>query len=174
VKYDTGVNAATADNQTPPLGTQTGPNRWLDAEEQEAWRALIKVVARLPVELDRQLQRDGGMSHFEYMVLAGLSEAPDQTLRMSQLAQFAEGQLPRLSQVAARLEQRGWLVRRGDPSDGRSILATLTEAGLAVVVATAPGHVAAVRERVFDQLNRAQVRQLHEICRRIGTHLRIC
>jgi len=108
------------------------------------------------------------------VVLAGLSEAPDQTLRMSQLAQFAEGQLPRLSQVAARLEQRGWLVRRGDPSDGRSILATLTEAGLAVVVATAPGHVAAVRERVFDQLNRAQVRQLHEICRRIGTHLRIC
>ncbi len=158
----------------PAVEAAAGGNRWLDAEEQEAWRALAKVVARLPVELDRQLQRDAGISHFEYMVLAGLSEAPDQTLRMSQLAHFAEGQLPRLSQVAARLEQRGWLVRSSDPSDGRSTLATLTEAGLAVLVATAPGHVATVRERVFDQLTRAQVRQLHEICRRIGAHLGNC
>ena len=53
-------------------------------------------------------------------------------------------------------------------------LGTLTEAGLAVLVATAPGHVATVRERVFDQLTRAQVRQLHEICRRIGAHLGNC
>ena len=82
--------------------------RWLDAEESQAWRALAKTLERLPAALDAQLRRDAGISHFEYQVLALLSEAPGRTLRMSVLATLAEGSLPRLSQVVARLEQRGW------------------------------------------------------------------
>lgn len=158
----------------PSLIAPPGEPQWLTSEEQEAWLALIKVIARLPVDLDRHLQSDAGLSHFEYLVLAGLSEAEDHTLRMSQLAHFAGGQLPRLSQAAARLERRGWLVRRSDPTDGRSTLATLTEEGLAKVVATAPGHVSQVRDRVFRPLTRAQVRQLRDIGQRIGAGLSDC
>lgn len=142
--------------------------RWLDDEEMQAWLALAGLFVRLPPELDRQLQRDAGLTHFEYQVLAGLSQAPEHTLRMSTLAGFTEGQLPRLSQVAARLEKRGWLTRKPDPCDGRYTLATLTEEGMAKLVASAPGHVATVRRIVFDSLTRTQVRQLREICRRIG------
>ena len=86
--------------------------RWLDAEESQAWRALASTLVRLPAALDAQLRRDAGLSHFEYQVLALLSEAPGRTLRMSELATLAEGSLPRLSQVAARLEQRGWVRRQ--------------------------------------------------------------
>jgi hypothetical protein len=82
--------------------------RWLDAEESQAWRALAKTLVRLPAALDAQLRRDAGISHFEYQVLALLSEAPGRTLRMSELAMWAGSSLPRLSQVVARLEQRGW------------------------------------------------------------------
>ena len=145
--------------------------RWLDDEEMAAWLGLARLISRLPFELDRQLQRDAGLSHFEYQVMAGLSQSPERTLRMSRLAEFAEGQLPRLSQVVARLEERGWVTRRSDPTDGRSTLATLTDAGMAKVVATAPGHVATVRSFVFDPLTRAQVRQLRDIGQRVGARL---
>lgn len=160
--------ARPADRSVTPDGTEP---RWLDAEEHEAWMALARLVVRLPAALDRQLQRDSGLTHFEYQVLAGLSEAPGRTLRMRVLARFAEGQLPRLSQVAARLESRGLISRRPDPDDGRSTLATLTDAGFEVLAAAAPGHVETVRRSVFDGLTRAQVRQLRDIGGRIGSAL---
>jgi DNA-binding MarR family transcriptional regulator len=141
--------------------------RWLDDREQEAWRALVGVLIQLPAELDRQLRRDADLSHFEYQVLAGLSEAPGRTLRMSVLAERSEGSLPRLSQVVARLEQRGWVRRSTDPADGRYTLATLTNDGWDKVVATAPGHVEAVRRLVFDPLSTHQRDQLRSIGRRI-------
>src|ERR1700677_635024 len=141
--------------------------RWLDAEERQAWLALASALNRLPAALDAQLRRDAGISHFEYQVLALLSEAPDRTLRMSALATLAEGSLPRLSQVVARLEQHGWVRRTPDPADGRYTLAILTDQGLAKVTEAAPGHVQEVRRLVFDPLTKTQSRQLREIGRRL-------
>ncbi|GAA4568912.1 MarR family winged helix-turn-helix transcriptional regulator [Micromonospora coerulea] len=141
--------------------------RWLDAEEQETWLALLSMLVRLPGALDTQLQREAGVSHFEYQVLAGLSMSAERTMRMSELAIFAEGSLSRLSQVVGRLEKRGWVRRTPDPTDGRYTLAILTEPGWAKVVEAAPGHVAEVRRLVFDPLTRAQQRQLREIGRRV-------
>jgi DNA-binding MarR family transcriptional regulator len=141
--------------------------RWLDVDQQNVWLGLTGVLIRLPAALDAQLQRDAGISHFEYQVLAGLSMADDRTLRMSDLATFVEGSLARLSQVVGRLEKRGWVRRTPDPDDGRYTLAILTADGWDKVVATAPGHVAAVREFVFDPLTKAQESQLGDITRRI-------
>ena len=141
--------------------------RWLGPEERQAWLALASALNRLPAALDAQLRRDAGISHFEYQVLALLSEAPDRTLRMSELATLAEGSLPRLSQVVARLEQRGWVRRTPDPADGRYTLATLTDQGLAKAAEAAPGHAQEVRRLVFDPLTKTQTRQLREISRRI-------
>ena len=141
--------------------------RWLDSEESEAWRALAHALVRLPAALDAQLRRDAGISHFEYQVLALLSEAPDRTLRMSTLATLAEGSLPRLSQVVARLEQRGWLRRTPDRADGRYTLAILTDQGRVKLTEAAPGHVQEVRRLVLDPLTKTQTRQLREISRRI-------
>ena len=143
--------------------------RWLSEEEQAVWIALGSVVFRLPGALDAQLQRDAGISHFEYVVMSVLSESPDRTLRMSELAVMAEAMLPRLSQVVAKLEKRGWLRRAPDPADGRYTLATLTDDGWEKVVATAPGHVETVRSLVFDPLTKAQLKQVREISRRIMT-----
>lgn len=148
------------------MSTPTNP-RWLDADELETWLALVGVFVRLPAELDRQLRRDSGMGHFEYQVMARLSDAPDHTLRMGTLASLAEGSLPRLSQTARRLEERGWISRMPDPADGRSTLATLTEAGMAKLEEAAPGHVEAVRTLVFDPLTKTQIQQLRTIGQRI-------
>jgi DNA-binding MarR family transcriptional regulator len=141
--------------------------RWLDQDERQAWIALISMLTRLPGALDAQLQREAGISHFEYQVMVCLSESPDRTLRMSVLAMLVEGSLPRLSQVVSRLEKRGWVRRVPDPDDGRYTLAILTDDGSAKVTQIAPGHVGEVRRLVFDPLTKPQVRQLQQISRRI-------
>ena len=140
-----------------------GP-RWLDETEQHAWRRLAAVLLKLPSELERQLQRDAGMSHFEYWVIALLSEAPDRTLRLSQLAAQANASLSRLSHVVTRLEERGWVTRQPCPDDARATLAVLTETGWRQVVAAAPGHVETVRRLVFDALDRDDVGELARLC----------
>lgn len=145
----------------------TTPPRWLDDDELEAWLRLSIVLMRLPLELDRQLHRDSGLSHLEYSIMAGLSDAPERSLRMSLLARWSGAQLPRLSQVVGRMEARGWVSRRPDPDDGRATLATLTDHGFDVLAAAAPGHVEEVRRLVLDPLSPAQVRQLGAAARRI-------
>ena len=150
-----------------PRVTAEGEPRWLDSDERATWLSLVSLLTRLPAALDAQLQRDAGLSHFDYSVLAGLSEAPGGSLRMSVLAALADGSLPRLSQVVARLERRGLVRRTPDPDDGRYTLAMLTDAGREAVTAAAPGHVETVRQLVFDPLTKAKTRQLLDICRRV-------
>jgi DNA-binding MarR family transcriptional regulator len=137
--------------------------RWLEPDELAAWMSLAALMFKLPGALDFQLQRDSGLTHFEYLVMAGLSESPDRSRRMSELAGFANGSLSRLSHVAKRLEKRGFVVRRPDAEDGRITVAELTDAGYEQLVAAAPGHVAAVREYVIDALTPEQLAQLKEI-----------
>jgi len=142
---------------------------WLSPEEQSAWRPFVALLFRLPAALDTQLQRDAGISNFEYMVLSALSEAPDRTLRMSDLAALASGSLSRLSHVVSRLEAKGWVRRESCPGDGRFINAVLTGDGWAKVVATAPGHVAAVRKLLVDALTPEEFQALGAISERVLT-----
>ena len=137
--------------------------RWLSEEEGQAWIALAGALMKVPAALDAQLQRDAGLSYFEYAVLSWLSMQPERTTRMSDLAELVNSSLSRLSHLARRLEKQGWLTRRPDPTDGRYTLATLTEEGWEKVAAAAPGHVEAVRRVVFDPLTKAQVKQLREV-----------
>lgn len=137
--------------------------RWLSADEQEAWLVFVEVMMREMAALDSQLQRDCGLSHFEYGILARLSEAPGGTLQMSLLAGMANGSLSRLSHAVKRLEDRGWVRRAPSPGDGRLTDAILTDAGQEKLTASAPGHVAQVRRLVIDPLTPEQLEQLRGI-----------
>ena len=145
--------------------------RWLDADERAAWVRLVAVVELLPGVLDSQLRRDAGLTHFEYFVLAMLSETPHRTLRMTSLARRTNATLPRLSHVVRRLEDRGLVERYPCPDDGRATNARLTEAGWDAVVAAAPGHVDNVRRHVHDALTPAQLKQLRKITDALLTRL---
>lgn len=143
--------------------TPTTP--WLSPGELRAWLGLVAVAELLPAQLDSQLQRDAHLTHFEYQVLAMLSEAPEHVLRMSALAQRTNATLPRLSHVVKRLEDRGLVERAPCADDRRATNAHLTPAGWDLVVATAPGHVRTARELVVDALTPAQVAELETITR---------
>lgn len=136
--------------------------RWLTAEQQTAWRVLVAFTTRLPAALDTQLQRDSGLTHFDYFVLSTLSEAPDRRLQLRVLADFANASLSRLSHVMTKLEKAGWARRESTPGV-RGSQAVLTDAGYAKVVDTAPGHVDTVQSLVFDGLDDEQVRTLTEL-----------
>ncbi|PVG81463.1 MarR family transcriptional regulator [Nocardioides gansuensis] len=136
---------------------------WLDADEMAAWLRLVAITELLPGVLDSQLRRDAGLSHYEYFVLAMLSEAPERTLRMTSLAQRTNATLARLSHVVRRLEERGLVERYPCPEDARATNARLTAEGWSLVESAAPAHVANVREHVLDPLTSQQVHQLVEI-----------
>jgi DNA-binding MarR family transcriptional regulator len=138
--------------------------RWLDAQEQHAWRSYIEATTLLLDALDRQLQHDAGIPHGYYEILVRLSEPADHTMRMSELADATRSSRSRLSHAVARLEERGWIRRQDCETDRRGQLATLTDAGYAALGRAAPGHVAAVRSHVIDRLSREQIDQLGEIC----------
>jgi DNA-binding MarR family transcriptional regulator len=141
--------------------------RWLDADEREAWLGLIGVTLLLPSLLDSQLQRDAGLTTFDYLVLAMLSEAPERTLQLKTLARLSNGSLSRLSHTVTRLEKRGWIRRETSPTDGRATVAVLTDAGYAKIVESAPGHVDLVRSKVFDALEPCDVTVLARAMRAV-------
>ncbi|MEU9186591.1 MarR family transcriptional regulator [Streptomyces sp. NPDC048484] len=138
-----------------------GP-RWLSHEEQRTWRAFMHATTLLEDHLDRQLQRDAGMPHIYYGLLVQLVEAPRRRLRMTELAMKAKITRSRLSHAIARLEKNGWVRREDCPSDKRGQFAVLTDEGDEVLKRIAPGHVAAVRQALFDRLTSEQQKALGE------------
>lgn len=140
---------------------------WLSDEQQAAWRPFVALLLRLPAALDAQLQKDAGITQFDYLVLSALSETPGRTLRMSELAARANSSMSRLSHVVSRLEGKGWVRREPCPGDGRFINAVLTEDGGQKVLATAPGHVAAVRELLVSTLTEEEFAQLGAISAKV-------
>ena len=145
--------------------------RWLTEQEQITWRRLIAVVMLLPNDLDSHMREEHGLSMHEYWVIAMLSEAPDRSLRMRELARRSQVSASRLSHTVSRLEQRGWV--HGEPSqtDKRGLTATLTEAGWQVVQAAAPAHVTKVRELVFEGMSGTDVSELARILDGLLTRL---
>ncbi|EGX58199.1 MarR family transcriptional regulator [Streptomyces zinciresistens K42] len=147
-------------------GKSTGPvtgTRWLNGDELAAWLANSAIMISLPAALDARMQREAQLTFFEYMVLSVLSEQPARTMQMSALAARTAASLSRLSHVVGRLEKRELLARNRIPGSGRRTTATLTEAGYEVVVAAAPGHVAAVREYLIDDLDPQELAALRRI-----------
>ena len=141
--------------------------KWLTASEQQAWRAFLLATQLVDERLDRQLQRDAGMPHAYYAILAGLSEAPDNSLRMSELARRLRYSQSRLTHAISSMERNGWVERRDCDTDRRGQVVSITAAGTAALAAAAPGHVAEVRAAVFDKLSGEQVGQLAAICTQI-------
>jgi len=145
--------------------------RWLDEGEQVIWRTFLSTMQLMMDRFDRQLQHDSGIVLTYYEMLVRLSEAPDRSLRMSELAESSLSSRSRVSHAVARMEERGWIRREACPTDGRGFVAVLTEEGFAALAAAAPGHVETVRTTLFDQLDPTQLAALHEVSQTLLGHL---
>src|SRR5271154_7080267 len=139
-------------------GTDGQPH-WLTGEEQQAWRATVRLSQLLLRQLDRDLTAHGLNGH-DYEILVELSEAPDHRLRMTDLADATSQSRSRLSHQVSRMEKRG-LVRRDDcEGDKRGTFAVLTEAGFEAIERGAPHHVEGVRRYCVDRLTPHQLEEI--------------
>ncbi len=145
--------------------------KWLTAEELNSWLSVVRLMTWLPWSIDQQLQRDSKLGMVEYQVLAMLSESPEQTRRMSALAEVTNASLSRLSRVVKRLEERGLVRREPDPTDGRFTNAILTGDGFQTLAEAAPGHIEHVRSLVIDLLSPERLRKLGRDADRILSHI---
>jgi DNA-binding MarR family transcriptional regulator len=144
--------------------------RSLNHREWSAWLQLVSTFTLLPAALDSQLQREAGMSHFEFEVMVALSRQPDRSLQLKDLSLVANGSLSRLSHVISRLERRGW-VRRSRGTRGRATYAELTDVGYQKLMATGPIHLREVRRLVFDVLTPEEVKALKHVTALINAGL---
>jgi DNA-binding MarR family transcriptional regulator len=154
------------------MGTRetTGP-RWLDEDEQRAWRTHLEVARLLTHQLERDLQ-PFGLTMNDYEILVNLSEAPGRRLRMSDLAAATLQSKSRLSHQITRMERAGLVRRENCEDDKRGLFAVLTDQGWDTMRQVAPHHVASVRRHFVDLMPPQSLAALHEALRPVATHLR--
>lgn len=145
--------------------------QWLNAEQQQHWRAFLAATTLLSDRLSRELQASHGLSLADYEILVRLSEADGRRLRMSHLAESTLASRSRLSHQIDRMERAGLVVREPCEDDRRGANAVLTERGWTLLVAAAPSHVDGVREHLVDLLTEEQFRALGQACSVVADHL---
>ena len=130
--------------------------RWLDAEEQQAWRAILRSSHLLRLAMEEALDAHD-VSMGEYELLSMVSEAPGARMRMSAVAELVVQSRSRVSHTATRLERRGWVRRDRSTDDGRGVMLVLTDEGLRMIEALVPVHVESVRRALLDHLSREEL-----------------
>jgi len=149
------------------MSTDTLHPKWLDAEEQHAWRQYLHASRLLETVMDRDLQFYG-LQLSEYEIIAVLSEQPGKRLRMSAVAEIVVQSRSRMTHTAGRLEKRGWVRREACSGDRRGVEVVLTDAGYAAVVQMAPTHVHSVRANLIDPLSREEFLALGRAMAAVG------
>jgi DNA-binding MarR family transcriptional regulator len=147
--------------------------RWLDEDEQRAWRAFLRMQAQLTAQLNRELLADSGLSLADYDVLVQLTDAPSARVRPFELQHELQWEQSRLSHHLTRMERRGLISREECDADGRGAYVALTDAGRRAITDAAPGHVAAVRRLFFADLRPSQVATLRRVSEHVLDQLQV-
>ncbi|MGQ4598718.1 MarR family transcriptional regulator [Nocardia sp. R6R-6] len=156
---------------TESSGRTVSEPRWLTPAQQRAWRAYMDGHQRLMAALNRQLQHDSDLTIAEYRILVLLSEAPDCSLRMSELADGVLSSRSKLTHQIRRLEEQRMVRRNTCLEDGRGVVAELTDEGMRRLAAAAPGHVEAVHRHFIDLLAPAQLEVIGEAFGRVDAEI---
>ena len=141
--------------------------RWLDDDEMRAWRGLVEVMAAVQAATEADLVAGHGLTQGDYAVLVNLSEAPEQAMRMCDLAARLHLSPSGLTRRLDGLVRLGFVARVPSPGDRRVMLAQLTSRGIEALGEAAPDHVSSVRRHFLDHLSRSQIRQLGETFERL-------
>ena len=148
-----------------------GPPRWLTDEEQQAWRATVQLSQLLLRQLDRELTAHG-LNGRDYEILVELSEAQDQRLRMTDLADATSQSRSRLSHQISRMEGRDLVRREECEGDKRGTWAVLTAHGKHAIELAARHHGDSVRQHFLDHMTPEQLQAMLVACQPVEDYLR--
>lgn len=147
------------------------PNSNLDDLRSSLWRLFLTAQVKLRDRIESKLDRAGLPSLDWYDVLYTLKEAPEQRLRLSELAEKVLLTRSNLTRLVDRLETAGLLQRQSCPSDRRGTFAVLTEAGLAMQEQMWEIYAEGIVEYFASQINDEEVKVLQQVLRRMLINL---
>jgi DNA-binding MarR family transcriptional regulator len=143
----------------------------LPPEDWALWRSVRAMNQHLGRELDRQLQRDAGISQADYGILVTLFESPERQRRTGELGELLGWEKSRVSHQVARMEGRGLVVRVECEADGRGTWVTLTTDGTRALLGAMRQHAAAIRDLFLGQLEPDEKEVLRRVSKRVLDHL---
>jgi DNA-binding MarR family transcriptional regulator len=146
--------------QTPTMEARTDCAGWRCTAELEAWRGLLKVHACIMKTLDAELEAAHGLPLTSYEALIHLADAPEQRMRMCDLANRVHLSRSGMSRLVDRLERDGLIERVACDCDARGAYAALTPRGQAVLEAARPTHLEGIRRRFLAHFSEDELRQL--------------
>jgi DNA-binding MarR family transcriptional regulator len=141
--------------------------RELEPVELAAWRGMLRVHAELVKALDSELVGAHDLPLINYEVLITLDAAPDQRLRMAELADSVLLSRSGMTRLVDRLERDGLLVRDHCTDDGRGCYAVLTEKGAATLAEARPTHLGGVRAKFLSRFDDEELRALAALWERV-------
>lgn len=144
----------------------TGLGRLTDGQIR-AWRLFLQAHAVLVRRLEADLLAEHRLPLASYDVLVQLVEAPEQRLRMTELAQRVLISRSGLTRLVDRLEREGLVRREACDDDARGLFAVLTHDGFQRLRRASPTHLRGVGSYAMDRLDDAQVEALAQICERL-------
>ena len=139
----------------------------LSSRELAAWRGFLRVHSALVKELDAELDAQHGIPLSSYEVLIALADAPEQKLRMAELADHALLSRSGMTRLVDRLQKEGLIERTRCECDARGAYAQLTEKGRRALAEARPSHLAGVRRRFLGQLADEELEVLAGIWERL-------
>lgn len=131
------------------------------------WRALDTAHGKLANELSAALRDHHNLSLNAHAVLSQLVRAPDQKLRMTEIANRIDFSLSGLTGLVGRLEQDGLVERQSNFADRRVIYARLTEIGERYANEADARHQATLDAILSERFSGDELTQLAELLGRI-------
>ena len=139
------------------------PVKWLDENEERAWRSFQVMQARLTALLARDLSAHSDLSYQDYVVLVALTDQADGWMRLFQLGDHLGWEKSRISHQVSRMAERGLVEKRRCGADRRGAFVAVTQAGGEAIGAAAPSHLEAVRRLFVDRLTPSQLASVSQI-----------
>lgn len=149
------------------------PRRWLTLEEQKMWRAYLESHFRLFKYLNDDVEKHSHFDSLTYEILVRLSESPERSMRMKDLAASVSAAKSRLTYRIGQLEKEGWVQRSGVEEDRRGQQCVLTDKGFSILEQAAPHHVEAVLTQFIEKIPSDKIAELTEIWNAIAEDVHV-
>jgi len=140
------------------------PNR----SEIEAWRSFLRAHAKITRSLEAELVAEQQLSLGSYDVLVQLAEAPGHRLRMAELAEAVLLSRSGVTRLVDRLERAGLVARERVDSDGRGVVAKLTEIGVDRLRRASTTHLTGVVRHFAERFDDGELAMLGKLCERLA------
>jgi DNA-binding MarR family transcriptional regulator len=147
----------------------TGTGRRLSADELTVWRSFLRAHARVSRALEAELLAEQGLSLASYDVLVQLAEAPDRRLRMTELADAVLLSRSGVTRLVDRMTKDGLVSRARVDTDGRGVVAVLTQSGFDRLKSASGTHLGGVARHFAAVIEGEDLTAFRQTCERLAT-----